>query len=166
MSEWVWGIDPATSHVAFAFAGVDHDEVETETLVTSTESFAAEGQRLGWLDRQVRIYVSQVAKRYPPACVWVERPTGARDKTPYILVQASGVIIAAVYEALGGVPTFEIPVSTWKRDIVGNGNASKAAVAQWVAQHIPVESQDEADAYCIALAGRGLLEQSRRSVAA
>jgi Holliday junction resolvasome RuvABC endonuclease subunit len=127
MTEYVWGVDVATGHLDFAFVGVDHDDVETETLMTNTDALAGEGQRWGWLDRQVRIYVAQVQRRYPPACIFVERPTGARNKTPYELIQASGVTLAALYEGLGGVPVFEMAVSSWKKAIIGNGNASKAA---------------------------------------
>jgi Holliday junction resolvasome RuvABC endonuclease subunit len=56
-------------------------------------------------------------------------------------------------------------VSSWKKAVIGHGNASKAMVASWVAHNVAVDSQDQADAYCVALAGRDLLASSRRAAA-
>ena len=81
-SEFVWGVDPALSRLAFAFADVDSDKVEVETLLTRTD--AREGERLGLLDRQIRIYARQVADRYPPAAVFVEQPSG-RFRAPQLV---------------------------------------------------------------------------------
>ena len=56
---YVWGVDIAMAHQAFAFAPLDHGDIAVETLLTDSE--AREGQRLGWLDRQVRIYARAIA---------------------------------------------------------------------------------------------------------
>lgn len=151
--EYVWAVDPAVSHLAFAFAPTDGGPIIVESLRTDSE--ARDGQRLGWLDRQTRIYARQAAGRYPPACVWVEQPSGKHRNLP--LTYATGVVQAALFEALA-VPVWTIPSSTWKQRTVGVGNASKAQVAAWVvAQGADVNGQDEADAYAIAAAGRAML---------
>lgn len=153
MSEHVWGVDPAMAHLAFSFADVDSDAVEVETLITRTTE--REGARLGLLDRQVRIYARQAAGRYPPACVWVEQPSG-RFHSPQ-LSYAVGVLQAALFEALA-CPVWTIPSSTWKRRTVGVGNATKPQVLAWVDRlGVAAGSQDEADAVAIACAGRAML---------
>jgi Holliday junction resolvasome RuvABC endonuclease subunit len=149
----VWGIDPALSRVAFAFADMDSERVDVETLVTANEK--AEGERLGLLDRQVRTYATMRAPELPPTVCWVEQPSGRFRNLP--LTYAVGVIQAALYETLG-VPVWTIPSSTWKARTIGVGNATKAQVAAWVlAQGADFNGQDEADAYAIAVAGRAML---------
>lgn len=151
--EWVWGVDPAVSRVAFAFAPVDGGEVVVETLTVDTEE--REGARLGLLDRRVRMFASARAAEFPPAVVWVEQPSGRHRNLP--LTYAVGVIQAALAESLG-VPVWTIPSSTWKARTVGVGNATKAQVAAWVErQGAGFASQDEADAVAIAAAGRAML---------
>lgn len=154
---YVWGIDPAVSRLAFAFAPVDDGPITVETL--STASDATEGERLGLFDRQVRIYARQRAGDFPPAVVWVEQPSG-KWRAP-ALVYATGVVQAAVFETVG-VPVWTIPSSTWKLRTVGKGNATKAQIAAWVvAQGADFNGQDEADAYAIAHAGRAMLASGR-----
>lgn len=151
--EYVWAVDPAVSRVAFAFAPVDGGSVLAETLRTDSES--REGQRLGWLDRQLRIYARQTASRYPPAVVWVEQPSGRFRNLP--LTYATGVIQAALFETLAR-PVWTMPSSTWKKRTVGVGNATKAQVLAWVTRlNVDVGNQDEADAVAIACAGRAML---------
>lgn len=153
MSEFVWAVDPAVRRLAFAFADTVSPAVHVETLRTDSE--AREGQRLGWLDRQVRIYARQAAARFPPAVVWVEQPSG-RFPSPQ-LSYAVGVVQAALYESLA-CPVWTMPSSTWKKRTVGVGNATKQQVLAWVARlAVDAGSQDEADAVCIALAGRAML---------
>ena len=151
--EYVWGVDPALSRLAVAFAAVDSDTVDVRTLISRTEE--REGARLGLLDSQVRIWARQLAGTYPPACVWVEQASG-RFPNPQ-LAYCVGVVQAALYEALG-VPVWSIPSGKWKRSSVGYGNASKAQVGAWVDRlGIEVHGQDEADAVAIACAGRAML---------
>lgn len=154
MSEFVWAVDPAVSRLAFAFADVASPAVDVETLITRCD--AREGERLGLMDRQVRIYARQAAGRYPPACVWVEQASG-RFPNPQ-LAYSVGVVQAAIFEALGGIPVWTMPSGTWKRRTVGRGNATKPQVRAWVqALGVAARSQDEADAVAIACAGRAML---------
>lgn len=151
--EYVWGVDVAVSRIAIAFAPVDGGQIDVAMLHSGTD--VREGQRLGLLDRQLRIYARQVAPMYPPACVWVEQPTGRFPKPQ--LMYAAGVVQAALFEALA-CPVWTIPVATWKQRTVGKGNATKRDVFVWASRRqLLIESQDEADAYCIAAAGRAML---------
>lgn len=160
MTEHIWGIDPALSHISFAFADLQTDHVEVESLITHTEE--REGARLGLLDRQVRTYARQTAGRYPPAAVWVEQPSGRFPNLQ--LYYCVGVIQAALFETLG-CPVWSMPSGRWKKATVGAGNATKDQVAEWVrGRRIEFDGQDEADAIAVALAGRAMF--SERSFAA
>jgi Holliday junction resolvasome RuvABC endonuclease subunit len=161
--EYVWGVDPAVSRQAFAFAPVYGGPVEVRTLRTDSE--AREGQRLGWLDRQLRTAARQWAGEYSPACVWVEQPSGRFTNLP--LVYATGVVLAGLFESLDGVPVWTIPSGAWKKRSVGVGNATKEQVASFVEkQRIGFDGQDEADAICIAMAGRAMFKSGRWEAAA
>jgi Holliday junction resolvasome RuvABC endonuclease subunit len=154
----VWGVDPALSRLAFAFADLGSETIKVETLITATKT--TEGERLGLLDRQVRIFARQRAGEFPPVCVWVQPPQLDADAVG--AVYAAGVVQAALFETLGR-PVWTIPSATWKLRTVGNGNASKGQIAAWVASRgARVSGQGEADAYCIAVAGRSLLAAGER----
>lgn len=154
-TEFVWGVDPALSRVAVSFAPVAGGRPSVVTLVTGGGSDTREGQRLGWLDRQVRIAARQWAGSWASAVVWVEQPSGRFRNLQ--LVYATGVTQAALFEALG-VPVWTIPSSTWKHRSVGVGNATKPQVRAWVDRlGLGAGSQDEADAVAIACAGRAML---------
>lgn len=156
MTEWVWGVDVAVKHVAFGFAPVPSGPIETEELFTDNQ--AREGERLGLLDRQLRIFASQAAQSHPPACVWVEQPSGAYQSPQ--LLYATGVVQAALFEILEA-PVWTIPSGKWKKTAIGDGRANKERVRSWVkVQHnlmTKAYSQDEYDAYAIAYAGREIL---------
>jgi Holliday junction resolvasome RuvABC endonuclease subunit len=160
---WIWGIDPGINRCAFACAHAGSPWIDVETLTTSSN--ATEGERLGLLDRQLRIYGRQLAGRCPPAVIWVEQPSGRFQKPQ--LLYAVGVVQAALYEALE-VPVFSIPSSKWKRWSVGVGNASKEQVRAWAERTTQgeVDDQDEADAIAIAYAGRAILTAGRWEAAA
>jgi Holliday junction resolvasome RuvABC endonuclease subunit len=152
MSESVRAVDPAMAKLAVAFADLDSAAVEVVSLITRTEE--RDGARLGLLDRQLRIAARQWAGRFPPACVWVEQPSG-RFVQPQ-LSYAVGVIQAALFETLA-CPVWTIPSGAWKKRTVGVGNATKPQVRAWVDRlGVEVGSQDEADAVAIACAGRAM----------
>jgi Holliday junction resolvasome RuvABC endonuclease subunit len=153
---YVWGIDPALGRLAFAFAEVGSERVEVETLHTASD--ATEGERLGLLDRQVRIVTRQLAGSYPPAVVWVEQPSGRFRNLP--LTYAVGAVQAALFEVLQ-VPVWTIPSGAWKRRTVGVGNATKAQVLAWAGRVAVVDGQDEADAVGVAWAGRSMVDSGR-----
>lgn len=149
----VWGVDVAMAKLAFAFADTESPRVEVASLRMRTED--REGARLGLIDRKVRIYAAAVARQFPPACVWVEQPSGRFPKPQ--LYYCAGVTMAALFETLA-CPVWSIPPKTWKQRTVGSGNATKAHVRAWVdSLGLEVDSQDEADAVAIACAGRAML---------
>jgi Holliday junction resolvasome RuvABC endonuclease subunit len=93
--------------------------------------------------------------------VWVEAPVlaGARDIQATISVaQMSGVVHAALPEA------HQVAVASWKKRTIGNGNADKDSVREWIDRVHPEltplcrGNQDLYDAACIALYGRTVEE--------
>lgn len=158
----VWGVDVAVSHLSIGFYPVDGStSPQVRSLTTGTDT--REGERLGLLDRQLRIWARQLAAEFPPYVVNVEQPSG-RFRAP-ALVYACGVVQAALFETLS-VPVWTVPSGRWKRATVGPGNATKEQVRAYVdAQGWPVDSQDEADALCIAVAGARMLEQGWETAA-
>ena len=70
----------------------------------------------------------------------------------FMLVAAAGVVIEALYTQLR-CPVLELGIQKWKKEVIGNGNASKDAITAHAARLGnlgPV--QDEADALCLAVA--------------
>jgi Holliday junction resolvasome RuvABC endonuclease subunit len=160
VSAYVWAVDPALSRLAIAFAALGSERIEVETLVTAND--ATEGERLGLLDRQVRIAARQLAGDYPPAVVWVEQPSGRFRNLQ--LSYAVGVLQAALSETLS-CPVWTIPSSAWKVRTVGVGNATKQQVMAWAERHATIDGQDEADAVAIAWAGRAMLASGQWAAA-
>lgn len=151
---YIWGVDVAVSHLEFAFADMNSDSITVESLITKTD--AKEGERLGLIDRQVRIYTRQMSLRYHPHVVWVEQPSGAVSSPQ--LVYVTGVVQAALFESLG-CPVWTIPSGSWKKESVGFGNASKAQVSAWCDRvGYGFDGQDQADAIGIAFAGRRMVQ--------
>ena len=73
---------------------------------------------------------------------------------------------AALSEALS-VPVWTVPSGKWKKQALANGRATKAQIQAWVrSQRIEFDGQDEADAICIAWAGRGMVQSGRWEAAA
>lgn len=150
---WIWGVDVAVSHLSVGFADMDSDRVRVRSLLTGNDT--RQGERLGLLDRQLRIWGQQLAGEFQPHVIFVEQPVG--KFTHPTLLYACGVVQAALFESLG-VPVWTIPSGRWKKATVGPGNATKPQVAAYAAaQGWTFDSQDEADAQCTAVAGRRML---------
>lgn len=91
--------------------------------------------------------------------VIIEEPPYVQNKKTYSeLTQVSGAVLGML-----NVPATLVNVSTWKKTVVGNGNATKKAIADFLSREYPryserCERQDHIDATCIALYGRVTLE--------
>lgn len=149
----VVGCDPSTKRCALA----DNTGRVDSILLHPTED---NGKRLAWSFRQIEIFARQFCYVDPPEMVLVERPSG-KSRAP-ALVEMCGVTRAAIYTALEEmfgipVPVFLVAPTQWKKAVLGAGNASKADYVKWVADSgISAANDDEAAAYCIAMAGEEL----------
>jgi hypothetical protein len=54
---FVWGVDVALSRLVFACAESGRERVDVEPLITRTD--ATQGERMGLLDRQLRIFAGR-----------------------------------------------------------------------------------------------------------
>ena len=88
---------------------------------------------------------------YPPKYVAIEQYAfNAKSRSQSSVIEAGCAVRLVFWQ--NKVPVYEIPSSTWKRVIVGKGNASKDYVRKAVDDHwgIIFPTQDECDAWCIA----------------
>lgn len=98
--------------------------------------------------------------------IWVEAPVlaGVRNIQSTIKVaQTTGIVHSALDQ------TYEVAVSSWKKRTVGQGNASKPQVRDWLDENHPAiarmcrGNQDLYDAACIALYGRDVQQELEAS---
>lgn len=102
---------------------------------------------------------------FPPASILIEEPfgKGAAQLMPYLGAYTAG-IAAALTALYGRLPIFDTIVPTaWKKAVGLPGNATKPQIADLYAKFMQAGvltstgfTQDEADAYFMALAARGL----------
>lgn len=94
--------------------------------------------------------------------VFVEEPpaAGAKNLRTFLkLAQVSAAVAIGAIQA-GAMVTF-VPVSLWKKEVIGNGGASKEFIATWLSRVYPMyfsqcaRDQNRVDATCLALYGRG-----------
>lgn len=147
--DWIWGVDIAACRFDLAF--VHRDGQYQTNAVACDESRPA--QRLAQLFHSTRTFAKLMAQPFPPLIVYVERPTGAHPNPA--LDHAAGVAQAAIYDGLSDVFRFPVdvllvPTSTWKKAVLGHGNATKEAIYAWAAAHGYRGVQDGADALGVA----------------
>jgi hypothetical protein len=84
--------------------------------------------------------------------VYMEAPVVGRNAYSTIVqAQVGGAIMAAV--ELSGIQMFLVNVNSWKKDVIGKGNATKPEVAEWLKENWP-------DAYNSAGGDQDLLDAS------
>jgi len=86
-------------------------------------------------------------------CVWVERSMGRYIRSVSDLARVQGAVIATIRKQC---TISEIPPAEWRRAIGLPGNAKKTDVMAWATASLDraPDTQDMADAYCIAQACR------------
>lgn len=146
----VWGIDLGVRsiHLAKLEGGeLNVRSIRSETKARWQEIFHLQLELNGFLPRDT---------------IFIEEPPMVRSQKVH--GQMHQVVGLAISQALPA-HSFLVNVKTWKKDLIGNGNAPKTAVTQWLNDHYPSysaicgEDQDLTDATCIALYGRQVLER-------
>ena len=96
--------------------------------------------------------------------VFIEEPLVGRGvKASMQISQTAGAIMANL--ATRGIHNELVNVKHWKKDVVGNGNASKEMIKMWLNTHHTAYDaacegdQDKVDACCIGLFGIATLER-------
>jgi len=153
------GIDPASTKIAVvALVG---DEFKTDFYKRLGKS-GGESCAGAW--HAIQYFVSQIHFTWPglPIYAYIEAPVVGRAGVRSTMVQAftSGAIQAALYEA--GCSPQTVNVSSWKKSVIGRGNATKEEAAKWLRLRRPAlhrsagGNQDIVDAACIAIYGQQL----------
>jgi Holliday junction resolvasome RuvABC endonuclease subunit len=102
--------------------------------------------------------------------VWIEEPVvGVNKRTAIMQAQIQGVLLGSFGSLLNRV--YSVSNSAWKKEVVGAGNASKQACAQWLSDHEPELAKtcggdrDLVDAGLVALYGRAVQRRAGRLTA-
>lgn len=160
LSAYVWGVDPSTVRVSIATA-VSGAWVSVQTK-QFTKCAPRTGERLKTIGWETADLAGDLAVQCPPCAVFVEQPFAAGRGVEPELYYAVGVIQAVLAEF---APVQTIPVPTWKKQAVGYGAAKKPDVLRWAQRKgYEGESQDEADAIGIAVAGVKLMEPAHEQL--
>ena len=158
----VLGIDPASTHIAYVALRDD------EFMIRMEKRLGASGPESCHKARLLTIEVIEDCKKQfktEDIVAVYELPVLGRGGFRSTIVQCftSGAVQGALYEL--GIKSYTANVSSWKKAVVGRGNADKGQVAEslrfrWLALYQAANgNQDGYDAACIALYGRQLLGQ-------
>jgi Holliday junction resolvasome RuvABC endonuclease subunit len=164
------GVDPAAARLdAVALFPDGKYQLYKLTMPKTIVDRCVEGQR--WIEGIVKelllIDVVVVGIEEPLVSTRFGVRAGANGGLPTAKVH--GALLAGAKRA-GAVEVLPVNNKTWKRTIVGNGNANKPKVNRWVKVHWPKlwaeckGRQDTCDAACIALELKRL-HQHRRKIA-
>lgn len=161
-SPLVVGIDASATHIAFvALHG-------TEFHVTVSKNLGKSGPEACHNARELTLKtigdLSKWVKGSQEIHAFYELPILGRGGFRSTIVQcfSSGAVQGALYERQ--CKTYPVNVSSWKKAVVGRGNADKGQVAEflrcrWNTLYCAASgNQDVYDASCIALYGRQFLE--------
>lgn len=100
--------------------------------------------------------------------VVVEEPLVGRGvRSSLQLAQTAGAVLSTIGDTATHTRSQFVEVATWKKDLLGKGNATKDQVRIWLEEHYPAyavlcgDSQDKVDATCIGLYGVRLHARSQ-----
>ena len=168
-SDIIIGIDPASTHIAYVILYQDKFRVIVSKNLGKSGPEACYNARLLTLKtiEETTKWVYQINKKekHLPIHCFYELPVLGRGGVRSTMVQCftSGSVQATLYERQ--CPTYPVNVSSWKKAVVGRGNADKGQVAeflrlQWNALYQSASgNQDVYDAASIAIYGRQFLKQ-------
>lgn len=151
------GIDPGLSATGYAAIRLDSggfgDAVIIEAGVFRLDRRGTIPGRLRELEGDLEALIERTA----PCCACVESLFAhyGHPRTAISMAHARGVILLTLAKA--GLPLVEVPPTTVKKAVTGNGRASKAQVQAAVMQTLGLrerpEPADVADAMALALCG-------------
>jgi len=117
--------------------------------------------------RSIGMFAQSSVHGYQTDCVFVESViVGNNHKYSIGLAQTLGAVLASI---LPGVRVELVDNKVWKRDVVGNGNATKDQISNYIDVTHPAyaplcegeHKQDRYDAVCIGLYGIVVLDRAR-----
>jgi len=150
----VWGVDPAARKLALFGINGEHHQVH---IITTPK--LGRGNEL----TRMRYQLEKLLGAEADPIVFCEEPVvaGVRNlRSTILLAQTVGMVLAL------DVPVYLVPVSTWKKDTTGRGNADKSGVSEWLRLEYEQYflscdgNQDAVDAAAIAIHGINVLHRS------
>jgi Holliday junction resolvasome RuvABC endonuclease subunit len=157
----VIGIDLGTRKVAVAVLTGDG-------LQRATAYAPAEGLSRGYQLLELGRYVHDQALFHDADQVWIEDViVGNNHKYSLQLAQVLGAVLAALGVSPAGLDVRLVGNKAWKKEIVGNGNASKDMIRNYIVDTHPdyallcADDQDKYDATCIGLYGLAITDRAR-----
>lgn len=161
MEDNIYGLDLSSRKVAIVELTEDGEGADTFTV----SKMAERHDELYSLWFDVMGHMGSLE----PGWVYIESPVVGRGGAQPTILQAQVDsiihIAAASYDHLG---CYSVNNKTWKKTIVGNGNATKSDVTQWLRSNHPSLAQlahgdqDLVDAACVALYGREVVQRAQR----
>lgn len=157
----VAGVDYGTKRIAIAIitsdGGYDQHILDISTQ-TKTDDTVGEISIL-------TAYLETTLQRYKPDLVAIEQPIQGASRNVRV-----GLLMGMVAGALSVISNYSgadvtiVAPATWKKSVIGRGNADKTDVSRWLELNHPgwfqscVKNQDIIDATCIALHAQKVLE--------
>lgn len=129
----VVGVDPSARKIAI----VAHQPVVLSTVVFTSVLYKTPGKQtpesLAKAVEAMESFLTQVALMgHGPKYAWVEDPLIGRGGAVTTMKQSLVQGIVRGMLARAGFTVYGVNVSTWKKDVVGNGRAEKSDVARTV----------------------------------
>ena len=154
---WAWGIDVSTRRVAIgATDGSDVRWASTDIAPNVRGAYRLSLIRAA-TETLIHGFARPWATNRPSAIVVEDANIGAAANKP--LIQAVGVVME-VCQSVCRCPVLELPIGTWKKEVIGFGNAQKDRImSEAVSLGYEGDIQDEADAVCISFAAHSRLDQ-------
>lgn len=158
----ILGIDASSTHIAFVALHGNEFHVTVSKNLGKSGPESCHQARL--LTLKTIGELNKWASNANEIHAFYELPVLGRGGFRSTIVQCftSGAVQGALYERQ--CPTYPVNVSSWKKAVVGRGNADKGQVAEflrlrWNTLYCSASgNQDVYDASCIALYGRQFLE--------
>lgn len=114
----------------------------------------------------IHAFLASVGESRDEIAVWVEEPVVGKNRRGALMQgQVHGVAMTAALQS-GITSVYSVGNTTWKKETVGAGNASKPQCREWLAREHPElagdcgDDDDLVDAACIAVYGRGVLARA------
>lgn len=155
----IFGLDPSSKKIALAVSVNGNAPILYARMLPNDNALACLHAY-----RFVRKMVGKYVKRGVEVYLFIEEPVvgrgGARSTIVQSLVQG-GMLAGA---ASAGAEIHKVNNSSWKKKVVGNGNAGKPQIKEWVRTHWPHlydladGDQDCLDAGCILKFGMTVIE--------
>ena len=155
----IYGFDLSSRKVAMCTL----DGSDVSKHIVATTKLSSRGEELCRIAAGVRRFFENVM----PGFVYIEAPVvGRGGARPTILQSQVDGLLQAHAVQFGHHGVYSVNNKTWKKAVVGNGNASKDDTRAWLEVAHPVlsalcgDDQDLVDAAGVALYGRGVITRS------